>query len=71
MNKYTKIVHFDVGTERPTHLYVASLKATNAELLEALDDIAELAADKALSRVYILRNVLARATEATLKAKRE
>ena len=39
MNKYTKIVPFDIGTERPTIEYTESLKATNADLLEALEEL--------------------------------
>ena len=39
MNKYTKIVPFDVGTERPTEEYAELLKTQNTALLEMLNNL--------------------------------
>ena len=37
MNKYTKILPFDTGSERPTTEYAEYLETINAELLGALE----------------------------------
>ena len=39
MNKYTKIVPFDVGTERPTEEYVRKLEAV-VEVAKELNEVA-------------------------------
>lgn len=49
MNKYIKIITFDVGTEMPTHEYVEYLEAKNASLIRVLGTakpwVAKCAAD--------------------------
>lgn len=49
MDKYIKIISFDVGTEMPTHEYVEHLEAQNARLTRVIQVakpwIAKCAAD--------------------------